>query len=282
MSLVDFEQEKKALHIDEAVEQSLELIGKGEFQKVLDILSPLTNQFEQGLQLENTENEEFYSFSDNIEYFVKLIENAHNNNTANINALNPNYSRMYHLLGYVYAELQDVESAKVALSKSLKWNPVGAGTYLELAEIFKKAAQWNDFLPLALNALKYAKTATTFARALRGLGFYYCEQKDLDLSTALYMHSLQFDENKEIVGTEVAYMYELSGKTLSLPNPDQAVKKILENNIEVEMSNYAFAGYAKFLQVLKEANQNEAFSHYEEQLRKLIFSPDKTEYLNSI
>lgn len=282
MDLNEFEQEKSVLHIDEAVKQALELIPSGDFQKVLNILQPLTIQFEQGLTIENSEAEEYYSFSDNIEYFTKLIENAHNGNNANINALNSNYSRMYHLLGYVYAEMKDDRRAADALSKSLKLNPVSAGTYLEFAEIFKKNAQWENFLPLAKSALKYAKTPATLARALRGLGYYYCEQKNYNLATAIYMHSLQFEDNKEIVGTEVGYMYELTNKTLELPTPDDAVKTLLENEIEVEMSNYTFAGYAKFLQVLKEANQTEAFSYYSEELRKMIFSPDKTEYLNSI
>lgn len=282
MDLTEFENEKGNLHIDEAVKQTLEYIPNGEFEKALNILQPLTAQFEQGLKLENTETEEFFSFTDNIEYFTKLIENAHNGNNTNVNALNPNYSRMYHLLGYVYAELKEDEHAVEALTKSLRLNPVSAGTYLELAEIYKKRSIWDNFLPLAQNALKYAKTPATLARSLRGLGYYYCEQKNYPLAVALYMHSLQFEDNKEIVGTEVGYMYELSGKTLELPTPDDAVKIIIENGIDVEMSNYTFAGYAKFLQVLKEANETEAFNHYNEQLKKMIFSPDKIEYLNSI
>lgn len=282
MDLTTFEQEKSRLHIDEAVMQALESIPNGDFEKVLNILQPLTIQFEQGIKIENSESDEYYSFSDNIEYFTKLIENSHNGFNANINALNPNYSRMYHLLGYVYIELKNNEHAHDSLVKALNLNPVSAGTYLELAEIYKKSAQWEKFLPLAQNALKYAKTPSTIARSLRGLGYYYCEQKNYPLATALYMHSLQFEDNKEIVGTEVGYMYELTGKTLELPTPDDAVKIILENGLDVEMTNYTFAGYAKFLQVLKEANQQEAFLHYIEELKKMVFSPDKIEYLNSI
>ncbi len=282
MGFAEFEQEKALLHADEAVQQVIDLINDKKFDKALNILKPLTEQFEQGQTLENTETDEFYSFSDNIEFFTKLIENAHAENTANVNPLNPAYSRMYHLLGYVHEELGDIEHAQDALVKSLRWNPVSSGTYLELAEIYKKNAHWDRFLPLAMNALKYAKTPATLARALRGLGYCYCEQKELNLAVALYMHSLQFEENKEIVGREVGYIYELSGKTLELPNPDDAVKTILESGIDVEMSNYVFAGYTKFLQALKEANEADAYAYYNEQLRKMVFSPDKIEYLSNI
>jgi tetratricopeptide (TPR) repeat protein len=278
----DFENEKKSLHIDEAVKQVLELISKSDFIGAISILKPLTEQFEKGQVLINTETDEYYSFADNIEFFTKLIENAHTGHTSNINALNSNYARMYHLLGYVYGELKNTPLAIKALDVALRWNPVSAGTYLEFAEIYKKLENWDEFLPLALNGLKYAKTSATFARALRGLGYYYCERKEYDLAVALYMHSLQFEENREIVGAEVGYMYEQSGKTLVLPDPDAAVKKLLENNIDVEISNYVFAGYTKFLQALKEAGETQAFNHYSELLKKMIFSPDKIEYLNGI
>lgn len=282
MDLEKFQQEKEALHIDDMVNQSLDLINSGDFEGVLKILKPLTLQFEHGETIENTEDMEFYSFTDNIEFFTKMIENANTEKTTNISALNPNYGRMYHLLGYVYTELKDTEHAVNSLKKALKWNPVSAGTYLEFAEIYKKNSEWDKFLPLAQNALKYAKTSATLARAYRGLGYYYCEQKNYELAVALYMHSLQFEENREIVGTEVGYMYEQSGKTLNLPSPDDAVKIILENGFDVEMSNYVFAGYTKFLQALKEAGEKDAFSYYEDTLKKLIFSPDKIEYLKGV
>jgi hypothetical protein len=96
------------------------------------------------------------------------------------------------------------------------------------------------------------------------------------------MHSLQFEENREIVGAEVGYIYEQSGKTVGLPDPDKAVQVILENGFDVEMSNYVFAGYTKFLQALKEAGETQAYAYYEDALKKLVFSPDKVEYLKGI
>lgn len=282
MDLEKFQQEKEALHIDDMVKRTLDLIQKRDFEGALKILKPLTMQFEHGETLENTEEQEFYSFTDNIEFFTKMIENAHNQKTTNIAALNPNYGRMYHLLGYVYTELYDIEHAEKSLEKAIRWNPVSAGTYLEFAEIYKKSSNWEKFLPLAQNGLKYAKTSETLARAFRGLGYYFCEQKKYELAVSLYMHSLQFEENREIVGREVGYMYEQSGKTLELPDPDKAVQTILENGFDVEMSNYVFAGYTKFLQALKEAGENDAYTYYENVVKKLIFSPDKVEYLKGI
>ena len=277
-----FVQEKDALHIDDAVNQVLALINEREFIKSLEILEPLSLEFEKGEQLENSEDGEFYSFADNIECFTKVIENAHSGKTTNVGALNPSYARMYHLLGYVYEELENTDAAVEALKKAIRWNPVSAGTYLELGEIYKKASNWEEFLPLIKNALKYSKTPATFARALRGLGYYYCEQKEYDIAVGLYMHSLQFEDNREVVGTEVGYMYEMSGKTLNLPDPDEAVQVLIDNNIDAEMSNYAFAGYARFLQVLKESNQAQAYEYYEDALKKMIFSKDKQEYLTTL
>lgn len=281
MSVEQFEQQKSKLRIDENMEDVLSMINNKDFSGVADTLKKITSMFELGIQLENTEDSEYYSFNDNIEFFTKLIENAHESKPTNITALNPNYFMMYYLLGYAYVELENPQLAAEAFIKALRWNPVSASTYLEFAEIYKNLKDWDNCLVLLQNGLKYSASTKSIARAYRGLGYYYCEQNNFDLAVALYMHSLRFEES-DIVKHEVAYIYQLSDKKVVMPNPDEAETFIMENGIDIDVSNYVFAGYTKFLQALKDANEQDAYSYYEGMLKSLILTSEKLEYLNNM
>ena len=282
MDLEAFEKEKKELNIDTYVEGAMHFLGIREYSKALRFLEQSTKSFEMGQQVENTEDTEYYSFNDNIEFFTKIIENSYNEKNSNVISLNPNYSKMYHILGYLYLEFKNYDEAEEALKKAIILDPVSAVTYLEYAEIYKKRNGWDKFLFLVKSGLKYAKNPETLGRAFRGLGYYFCEMKIYDLASALYLHSLQFDDNRYLVRAEIDYINKLSGYIVDDITPEKAIQYILEKGIDIEISNYVFAAYMKFLQSLNGSQSSTKIDGYSEYLKKMVLSSEKMNYLKSL
>lgn len=105
---------------------------------------------------------------------------------------------LYYIYGTLLLEYDNYAKAEEYLLKALRINPVSSKTILSLADIYKsKTRTYNRFFLYNVDALKFAYKNEDIARAYRNFGFFYVEENQLDIATAFYDFSLNFDFNKQ-------------------------------------------------------------------------------------
>ena len=113
---------------------------------------------------------------------------------------------LYYVYGFLLFEDSQLDESEKYLKKALKINPVSSRVILELTEIYKKhTPNFNKFYMYVEEALKYAYYPNDIARCYRSLGYYYIEEEQLKVATALFKHSLQY-EMSPLAYSELEYI----------------------------------------------------------------------------
>lgn len=176
-------------------------------------------------QFADTSGREYYSFRNPLEEYIYI----HLFNPATKFHKTPfNFSEMLRFNGYVLIELKKVDEAIEILKKAVKYNPVNAEAYFELAEAYKLKKNNDELLNTTRDIIEIATSTSILARCYTNLGFYCIEIGDYKSAVAFYYQSMRCKENPAIVG-ELNFIRQKTGKDIEKPT-----------NIEIEA---AFSKY---------------------------------------
>ena len=166
-------------------------IENGTYKTALDIMDNFMETFPP--MFEDDKINEYHSFTNPLEEKIfdkyigaeKIIRYIPDNKPL---------LDLYYVYGFLLLEDQQLEKAEKYLKKALKINPVSSRIILELTEIYKKHTHnFNKFYIYVEEALKYAYYPNDIARCYRSLGYYYIEEEQFKIATALFKYSLQYD-----------------------------------------------------------------------------------------
>ena len=143
---------------------------------------------------------------------------------------------LYYIYGFLLFENHEFEEAEESLKKALQINPVSSRVILELSEIYKMhTPTFNKFIIYTSDALKYAYYPQDIARCYRNLGYYYIEENQLDVATALFKYSMEY-EMSIMAYNELQYI-ESKGHNINI-TLNEAVTILESKNIQIGVNPF--------------------------------------------
>jgi len=144
---------------------------------------------------------------------------------------------LYHLRGWVSAELGLHEKAARSLETATALNPIDCAPLFELGETCKARGDLDGFLSLTRRAFEVAYTAESLSRCLRNIGYFEIERGNFDLAAASLWRSLALDPASGMAWSELAYLRALTGAPLREPTADEITSTLTVNDIPLGASD---------------------------------------------
>ena len=130
----------------------------------------------------------------------------------------PNVAHAYYLAGSMLYETEHFDEALEMLMISLDYNPFSARTWLEIAETFKRVADWENVVNAAGNALECGWSIIEISHAHRALAFAYGEMGDYERSAAHLILSYDYTPEEPVIKSELLWLgqqgYDIAQMTL--------------------------------------------------------------------
>ena len=146
---------------------------------------------------------------------------------------------LYYIYGFLLIENQEFDEAEKSLKKAIKINPVSSRVILELSEIYKMhTPTLNKFVVYTSDALKYAYYPQDIARCYRNLGYYYIEENQLDVATALFKYSMEYEMSIRAY-SELQYI-ESKGHDTNL-TLKEAISILESKNIQIGVNPFVLS-----------------------------------------
>ena len=226
------ENENPIMDILNEISQYIEV---GDYETALDELKHFMNAFP-GM-FEDDRVSEYHSFTNPLE---ELIFFKYIGSEKEIRYIPDNQPLLdlYYIYGFLLFENQEFEEAEESLKKALKINPVSARIILELSEIYKMhTPTFNKFIIYTSDALKYAYYPQDLARCYRNLGYYYIEENQFDVATALFKYSMKYEMSIKAY-SELQYI-ESKGHDIDISLND-AISILEDKNIQIGVNPFVF------------------------------------------
>ena len=227
-------------------------IETGDYETSLDKLKSFMNNFP-GM-FEDDKVSEYHSFTNPLEELI-FMEYVGAEKQIRYIPDNKPLLDLYYIYGFLLFENQEFDEAEENLKKALQINPVSARVILELSEIYKMHTHsLNKFIIYTSDALKYAYYPQDIARCYRNLGYYYIEENQFDVATALFKYSMEY-EMSIMAYTELQYI-ESKGHNINMAL-DEAVSILEDKNIQIGVNPFVL----KTLEELsKEYEENKLYN----------------------
>ncbi|MDR2600347.1 MAG: tetratricopeptide repeat protein [Oscillospiraceae bacterium] len=224
--------ENHQLGVNAALDEAGFQMHQKNFDKALSILESLINKMEQGkgemtLFRADAVSEYFYFHNPFEELLYKELYKP----DKTLRRMTEDFGHCYYMYGNLLFELKRYEDAIVALKKAISINPVRVEAILELAEVYKIHKEWDEYLNLTKQCLDFAYTSRELARCYRNLGYYYIEQEEYRIATALYFKSMAYDNESATPQSQLFYIQQVSGNPTPDLSPDEVNVILKENNI---------------------------------------------------
>lgn len=165
-------------------------------------------------QFAHTSEKECFSFRNPLEEYMYMYLF---NPTIKYQKTPFNFSEMLRFNGYVLIELKKVDEAISVLEKAVKYNPVNAEAYFELAEAYKLSKNADALFDITKDTIKIATSSSVLAKCYSNLGFYCIEIGDYKSAVAFFYQSMRCEENPAIVG-EMNFIRQKTGKDIEKPS----------------------------------------------------------------
>ena len=184
-----------------------------------------------------------YTFANCVELAI-----ASENGLLEENAISFNYktSDAYMYLGFISFDEANYEECIKYQNKALKCNPCNITAMFEKAECYKAKGNIKKYQEETENTYNYIYNIFDLAHYYRNLGYYYIEKKDYDLSKALYLYSMKYDDN-ETAHSEIMYIAQKTNDT-SLIEIEKLTGILRKNDIPTFISK-------RNLEVIKKLNK---------------------------
>lgn len=92
--------------------------------------------------------------------------------------------RLYTDLAHALVMCGDYAAATEALKQAVRWDPMGCGARLDLAELYRTNGQLDEFLSLSFSVFERASDARHLARAFANFGRHYLDTGQDSLAAA--------------------------------------------------------------------------------------------------
>ena len=210
-----------------------EYIERGDYKTSLNMLKSFMSNFP-GM-FEDDKVSEYHSFTNPLEELIFMKYIGAKKELRYIPDNKPLLD-LYYIYGFLLIENKEFEEAEENLKKALQINPVSARVILELSEIYKMhTPTLNKFIIHTSDALKYAYYPQDIARCYRNLGYYYIEENQFDVATALFKYSMEY-EMSIMAYTELQYI-ESKGNDINM-TLNEAISILEYKNIQIGVNPF--------------------------------------------
>ncbi len=193
-------------------------IYKKDFKKALKLAEDLVKGEEETSQFKDDKVSEYRLFD---ETFEELLYRYRYEPTKDLRQSPIPYTEMYALYGSLLVEAGQLEEARVALQKGLRWNPIHFDLTIEYIETFKMEGRLEEFFEKTIEAFDIVFRPKDLARLYRNLGYYFVEKKMFREAVALYLLSLMYDKESRQAQSELYYISQEGGEQATAPSGDE-------------------------------------------------------------
>lgn len=205
-----------------------------------------------------------YSFRDIVEFYDYAEKYPENKDLVWIN---PYYSILYKLLGYIESEKGNFKQALDYLNQGLEISPQNPEIYFEIAECYKMQKEYDKMFDVTKSIYDFIFRPDDLAQYYRLLGYYYTEKEKYDLAYNLYKLSLIFEKNSSAYN-EINYICSKCN-SISIDNRINC-DLIKNNNIPIGANERNIEKISKLINS-KEINEKKPTIIYDLKHRLSIF-----------
>ena len=190
--------------------------------------------------------------------------------------------QLYFIYGNLLFEMKRFDEARVALKKAVTINPINVDAIFELAEISKMIGKLDDFCATSKKCLSLSYTGRSLGRCYRNIGFYYIEQKEYDVATALFHVSMTYDRQAAMAQSELYYIQQVTGETAPAPTIEEANRLFADYGIQFGPSNLVLSIAASLGKDAERQRQYGAAKFFYSILYDLTFDAEVREWLENM
>jgi tetratricopeptide (TPR) repeat protein len=234
-------------------------VSQRNFDKALEIIKSLIIKIENSGLFINDDKSEYYCFNNLLE---EIIFKEAFKPKKEILQIPENYAEIYFSYGNILFEVERYDEAKIALEKAIRYNPVKTEYLFELGELYKIKKDWNVFLRINGDCLKYAYTGKSIARCYRNLGYFYFEEEKYELAAALYFLSIYFDKEDMVAYSELDFISKKTGLEVKPLDSQSLLKLLKDNNIQFGANNFILSIAYSIGQEAQKNNHNDTAEYY--------------------
>jgi len=210
--------ENHLLGIQSVIEEAQFNVYQKRFDVAKDLLFVAVEKVENLGMYQDDAVSEYHTFNEPMEDLIYKYRNKPKKTSRQ--APEP-LSDLYLNLGSVLFELGDMDAAKVALEKAMRWNPINAPIAFEHAEIYKKKGDMDEFFRLTMQIFPNVYQSRHIARCYRNLGYYFVEKKLWKVAATCYIMSIHYDQDPSRAQSELWFIQQNAGPDFSLPSNEE-------------------------------------------------------------
>ena len=171
--------------ITDDLAQAESLLISGENEAAAQLLSRLAEDAEEYVDRNcpTTAEVQWFSFPT---IFERLAYRRVENDPRELRDFGEPLDRLYADLALAYVRLGDYDAASAALRQAVRWNPMGCGYRLDLAELYLTNGDVNEYLALSFSVFERASDARHLVRAFVNFATYFAQTgQELPAAAAL-------------------------------------------------------------------------------------------------
>ena len=224
--MVDRERQSVGSVLQEAQYQ----IFNKDYPAALELVEGLVTKIEEANLYADDEAYDYFSFNNFLE---DMLYRELYHPERQVQHVPDDYSDMYFIYANLLLDLERIDEAEAALLKAARWNPMRADILYALGEVHKRRKQWLEFYDVTMKGLERAYQTEHLTRGYRNLGYYFIEQEDFELATALFFLSLGFEPDNQAAKAELAYIAQVTEGNIIAPTLERLTELFEQNHIQM-------------------------------------------------
>lgn len=201
-----------------------------DYQQAAELLENLVAQIEGSGLYTDDESSVWYSFDNFLE---DMLYRELYHPEREVRYTPDDYADVYFVYGNLLFEMGRREEAEAALLKASRWNPMRVDVLYALGEFHKQRHQWPEFYAITVKGMERAWQTEYLTRGYRNLGYYFIEQGDYELATALFFLSLGFEPDNQAAQAELGYLARLTEGKVIPPTLERLSELFEQNQIQM-------------------------------------------------
>lgn len=212
-------QEGIGLHL--AIQAAMHHMKSKNYLQAREVLIKEIKRHEKLYSYKNTEDIEYFCFD---EPFERTLHSFHSKSGKKCENVDIPFPMAYYVYAVVMMELNQMETARKALDKGLRWNPYSAAMHLKRAEVISRSLDEIALLEGSKTALQYAFKPDLVAGCYANFARYYMGQKKYELAIGCCMISQNFSENNEDAMLLLKELYKVTEGKVMPPSMEKVRK----------------------------------------------------------
>lgn len=215
-------QEGIQLHL--AIQAAMHHMRNKKNLQAREVLAKEIKRHEKLYPYKNTDSVEYYCFD---EPFERTLHSFYSKSKKKCENVDVPFPLAYYVYATIMMELNQMEAARKALDKGLRWNPYSAILHLKRAEVISKSLDEIALLEGTKTALQFAFKPELVASCYANFARYYLKQEKYELAIGCCMICQNFSENHEDAMTLLKELYKVTEGKVMPPSMEE-VRKLAE------------------------------------------------------